>query len=150
MCSSDLSTTPVEPTTAYSAARASREFGNQSRVGFMLTSTNRNLSDDLRFLPSNAYTGGADFDWRLGGKYSVSGHWAGSRVQGTADAIAGIQRSTVHSFQRPDADTVRYDPTATSLGGHAGALSVGKIAGKTSRFNANVAYKSPEIGRAHV
>ncbi len=133
----------VEPTTSYSVLRANREFANQSRLGFMMTSTNRKLTDELQSLPANAYSGGADFDWRLGKRFNVSGYLAGSSVQGTADAIAGIQRSTVHSYQRPDAQSFSYDPTRTSLGGHSGSLSVSKIAGMRTRFNSNVGYKSP-------
>ena len=137
------SKSPVEPATAYSVVRASREFANQSRIGFMATSTNRSLTDELRFLPKNAFTGGADFDWRVGKAYSVAGYWAASSVRGTADAIAAIQQSTVHSYQRPGAESFRYDPTRTSLEGQSGSLSVSKIAGKYTRFNSNVAYKSP-------
>ena len=133
----------VEPATSYSVVRASREFANQSRIGFMATSTNRSLTDELKFLPSNAFTGGVDVDLRLGKEYSVGGYWAGSSVTGSADAIAGIQRNTVHSFQRPDAESFSYDPTRTSLGGQSGSVSVSKIAGLHSRFNSNVSFKSP-------
>ena len=137
------SKTPVEPGTSYSVVRANREFANQSRLGFMVTSTNRRLSDELKFLPNNAFTGGTDLDLRLGKKYNLSAYWASSMVRGTADAIAGIQQSTVHSYQRPDAESFRYDPTRTSLGGHAGNISIGKIGGLNTRFNSSVSYKSP-------
>ena len=56
------STTPVEPASSYSVARVSREFANNSRVSFMLTNTYRRLTDELRFLPSSATTGGIDTD----------------------------------------------------------------------------------------
>ena len=88
--------------TSYSVLRARREFANQSTVGFMATSTNRNLDDATRFLPGQAYTGGVDWDWRLSSKYAVQGYWAGSSVHGDAEAIDTLQRSNVHSFQRPD------------------------------------------------
>lgn len=135
--------TPVEPATSYSVLRANREFANQSRLGFMVTSTNRKLSDELKFLPANAYTGGADVDIRIGKQYNLAAYVAGSSVQGSADAIAGIQRSTVHSFQRPGAESFSYDPTRTTLNGHSGSISIGKIAGRRTRFNSNVAYRSP-------
>jgi hypothetical protein len=137
------SKSPVEPATSYSVIRASREFANQSRIGFMATSTNRKLSDELKFLPRNAFTGGADFDVRLGKLYGVSGYWAGSAINGTADAISDVQQSTVHSYQRPDATSFSYDPTRTSLTGQSGSLSVNKIAGKHTRFNSNIGFKSP-------
>lgn len=136
-------TTPVEPATSYSVARAVREFSDRSHVGFMATSTNRRLPDALTFLPANAFTGGTDFDWRLGGRYSLSGYLAASRVDGSADAIASIQRSTVHSYQRPDATSFAFDPTRESLTGTAGSISISKIAGKYTQFNSNIGFKSP-------
>jgi len=136
-------TSPVEPATGYSVARLSREFADSSRLSFMITSTNRRLSDELRFLPGSATTGGVDADWRLGGRYSVTGYWAGSLVRGSGAAIDRLQRSNVHSFQRPDADHVEFLPGQTSLGGHAGSVTLRKIAGQRSRFSANVSYKSP-------
>jgi hypothetical protein len=135
--------TPVEPATSYSVVRASREFANQSRLSFMGTSTNRHLSDELKFLPANAFTGGADFDLRFKKRYSLSGNIAGSTVRGTSEAIDLIQRSTVHSFQRPNAHSFSYNPLRTSLNGHSGALSIGKISGKYTRFNTWLGYKSP-------
>jgi hypothetical protein len=109
----------------------------------MVTNTNRALADELRFLPSNALTGGVDGDWRLGSRFSLSGFWAGSSVRGDADAIARMQRSTVHSFQRPDAGHVEFDPSRTSLQGHAGSINFNKIAGQKYRFSTNAGYKSP-------
>ncbi len=141
---SPIARTGVEPATSYTIGRASREFANSSRLGFMVTSTNRRLTDELAFVPNTAVTGGVDADWRLGkGTYSVTGFWSGSTVRGSADAIDRLQRSTVHSFQRPDADHVVYDPTRRALNGHAGALNLNKISGQASRFSSNFSYKSP-------
>ncbi len=140
----ERSTTPVEPATSYTVGRLSREFSNNSRLSFLLTSTNRALTDELRFLPGAAVTSGVDGDWRLpGGRYNVTGYWAGSTVRGSAAAIDRLQRSNVHSFQRPDADHLTYDPLRTSLSGHAGAASVGKISGQRVRFSSNASYKTP-------
>ena len=133
----------VEPTTSYTVGRATREFANQSSLGFMMTGTNRRLTDDVRFLPGQAYTGGADWDWRLGKQYSLTGYWAGSTVRGDPEAIGLLQTSTVHSYQRPDADHVDLDLTRTSLNGTAGQLGVGKIAGDRVRFNSNGWFKTP-------
>ena len=109
----NTSRTLVEPLTSYSVGRATREFANQSSLGFMATATNRRLTDDVSFLPSEAYTGGADWDWRLGkkGPYSLTGYWAASTVRGSAEAITGLQKSMVHAYQRPDAGHVDLDPT---------------------------------------
>ena len=133
----------VEPPTFYSVARARREFANQSSLGFMLTSTNRRLVDSVEFLPSNAVTGGMDYDWRIGRRFSVSGFLAGSRLRGSTEAITDLQENNVHSFQRPDADHVEMDPNATELNGYAGSISLGKIAGERTRFNSYFGFKSP-------
>ena len=133
----------VEPLTGYTVLRARKEFSNQSSLGFMTTSTNRQNDAATAFLANNAYAGGVDYDWRLSPKYSISGFWAASRIEGTTGAITRLQESTVHSFQRPDADYVDTDFSATTLSGHAGSVSFGKIAGETIRFSSFVGYKSP-------
>jgi Domain of unknown function (DUF5916) len=97
----------------------------------------------VSFLPSGAVTGGVDYDWRLGRRWSIAGHWAGSTVRGSTEAITDLQENTVHSFQRPDADHVELDPAATSLSGHAGQVQFNKIAGEHVRLAASVAYRSP-------
>ena len=133
----------VEPATFYSVSRARREFTDQSSVGFILTTTNRRLADSVSFLPGSAVTGGIDYDWRLGRWFSLNGYWAGSSVRGSTDAIALLQQSNVHSFQRPDAGHVEFDPTAEALNGHSGQINFGKISGERTRFNATLSYRSP-------
>ena len=141
----DHTRTPVEPASAYTVARVSRDFADQSRLSFMATSTNRSLPGELSFLPSSAVTGGAEGDLRFGpsGHYSLQGFWAGSHVRGSADAIARVQRSTVHSFQRPDATHVTYDPTRTTLNGHSAGIALNKLGGTRVVFNSNAGYRSP-------
>ena len=133
----------VEPATFYSVSRARREFTDQSSVGFILTTTNRRLADSVSFLPGSAVTGGIDYDWRLGRWFILNGYWAGSSVRGSTDAIALLQQSNVHSFQRPDAGHVEFDPTAEALNGHSGQINFGKISGERTRFNATFSYRSP-------
>ena len=76
----------VEPLTNYTVMQAKREWKNQSSLGFAFTNTARRLNDDVSFLPSNATTGGVNWDWRLGKRYSFTGFWAGSTVRGSASA----------------------------------------------------------------
>jgi hypothetical protein len=133
----------IEPMAGYSVMRARREFANQSNVGFMLTSTNRKLVSDVTFLPEDAYTGGVDYDIRLSRRFNISGFWAGSRVDGSTEAIERLQKNTVHAFQRPDADHVEFDPTRDALSGHAASVAFGKIGGEKTRFSANYGFKSP-------
>jgi hypothetical protein len=133
----------VEPMSAYTVLRARKEFANQSSLGVMTTSTNRQIDADTSFLADNAYAGGVDYDWRLSPMYNISGYWAASHIEGSTEAITRLQENTVHGFQRPDADYVDIDASATSLRGHAGSISVGKIAGETIRFSSFAGYKSP-------
>ncbi len=138
-----IARTPVEPATQYSVARVSREFDDNSRLSFMVTSTRRSIVDELRFLPSSAVAGGVDGDWRFGGKYSLSGFWTGSTVRGDATAIDRLQTSNVHSFQRTGARTLTYDPARTTLEGHAGGVNFDKIGGTRTRMEVNAGYRSP-------
>jgi hypothetical protein len=133
----------VEPMTAYTVLRARKEFQNQSSLGFMTTSTNRQLDADVDFLANNAYAGGVDYDWRLSPMYSITGYVAGTHIAGNTDAIQRLQENNVHSFQRPDADYLGVDETATTLQGHAGSVSFGKISGESTRFSSFFGYKSP-------
>jgi hypothetical protein len=140
------SSAPIEPFSSYTVGRARKEFKNQSNLGFMMTATNRNLGDELspmRLLTNSAYAGGVDWDWRIWKKYSVKGHLVGSTVRGTPAAIARLQESNVHSFQRPDAGHVEFDPTQTVLSGQAGGLNFTKISGERIRFESIVTFKSP-------
>jgi hypothetical protein len=133
----------VEPLTSYSVLRARREFANQSSLGVIMTATNRRLDDPTRFLPGQAYTGGIDWDWRIAPRYAVQGYWAASSVRGDAAAIDRLQRSTTHSYQRPDASHLAYDPSRTSLNGYGAQVSISKIGGERIRFTSNLSAKSP-------
>ena len=133
----------VEPGTFFSVSRLRREFADQSSLGFIMTTTTRRLSEPVAFIPDSAVTGGMDYDWRIGRRFNVNGFLAGSTVRGNQDAIARLQRSTVHSFQRPDAEHVEFNPLADALNGHAGQISFGKISGERTRFNFTTSYKSP-------
>jgi hypothetical protein len=133
----------VEPMTGYTVLRARKEFANQSSLGLMMTSTNRQNDAATTFLSNNAFAGGIDYDWRLSPMYSISGYAATSYLKGSTDAITRLQENNVHGFQRPDADYVDVDYDSTTLRGHGGSISVGKIAGETLRFSSYAGYKSP-------
>ena len=64
-------------------------------------------------------------------------------MRGDAEAIDRLQRSNVHSFQRPDAGHLTYDPLRTQLSGHAGAVNFNKISGERTRGNSFIGFKSP-------
>ena len=133
----------VEPLSNFAVLRTRREFANQSTVGLMLTATTRRLTTFTEFLPERAFTGGVDWDLRVKRRYAIQGYWAGSSVSGSELAIQQLQESTVHSYQRPDADHVELDLTRTSLRGGSGQIAFSKIAGSKVRFNSNYGFKTP-------
>jgi hypothetical protein len=133
----------VEPGSFYSVSRARREFADQSSLGFIMTTTTRRLTESLSFLPDKAVTGGTDYDWRIGRRFSLNGYWAGSTVRGSQTSMTRLQQSNVHSYHRPDAEHVEFDPNAEALNGHAGAVSFSKISGERTRFNFSANYKTP-------
>ncbi|MDX1393408.1 MAG: DUF5916 domain-containing protein [Gemmatimonadota bacterium] len=123
---------PISPTTGFGVARVQKEIGRAgSTAGFMLTGLQRDLDPTLApLLPRTAVSGGGDWNVRLGsGTYAVQGHAGFSHVAGDSSAIYRLQRSSVRYFQRPDAEHVSLDPSATSLTGYTAGLSLAKVAG---------------------
>jgi len=139
---------PVEPMTNYFALRAQKDYkAGATIIGGMLTATNRSLRDDsLGFLHDAAYTGGLDFfhSWK-NKTYYFSMKTVFSRVEGTPDAILRTQLSSVHYFQRPDADYVTLDPTRTSLSGTGGTAEFGKQGGGHWMYVAGFTWRSPGL-----
>jgi hypothetical protein len=123
----------VEPSSSYSVARVKREFADQSYVGIITTATNRRLPASLSFLPTSAYVGGTDFDWRGIKKYSLNGFIEGSRVNGSASAIETLQENSRHQYQRPDLQSDHLDVMRTSLSG-CSARSRSTRSGASSRI----------------
>ena len=132
----------MEPPSNYSVARVRREFPNQSYIGAIGTAVNRG-AERLNYLPDHAFAGGADFDWRMGKRYSMNGFFEGSRVSGTEGAMALIQTDNRHLFQRPDLVSSTLDVTRTSLNGYAGAFAFNKIGGEFVRSNSYFYARSP-------
>ena len=136
---------PVEPLTNYFAGRVKRDFrGGATTVGAMLERTSRAVGDTTfaPLLRSDATFGGIDFEHDMNKRtWIASGFVAGSRVQGSPQAIAATQRTSTHYFQRPDSSLLHlsYDTTRTSLSGVIAELALakqgatfGSIAVKTS------------------
>ena len=149
--------TRVEPMTGFGVVRLQQEFGEDaSTVGFMGTAVARSFSEDdmtQDFLNSSAFTGGGDFNLRFdGGKYVLRGHAGLSYISGSEEAIASVQRRSVHYFQRPDQDHVTFDPTRTSLLGYSASVQFEKNGGEHWLYNVGVWGDSPnwelnDIGR---
>ena len=145
---------PVEPMTNYAVARVIKDFRDgESAVGVIGTATNRRLGAGgaLAFLSDEAYTGGIDFRHRFGnGNYQIDGHVIGSTVSGSPEAIARIQRSSVHYFQSPDSRH-GLDPTRTRLSGSTSSISFSKVGGGNWRYglfgeNRSPGFESNDLG----
>ncbi|HVE73349.1 MAG TPA: DUF5916 domain-containing protein [Thermoanaerobaculia bacterium] len=143
---SEVGKQTVEPMTNYLVARATKEYGKDSRAGFMFTSVNRRLSDNLEpVLRNSAYFGGVDGYTLFNDKQWIV-EWlaGGSMVEGSEDAIARTQRNAARYYHRPDAGHVEYDPTRTSLTGYMGRVMVAKQKGRW-RPNLQVQALSPGL-----
>jgi hypothetical protein len=143
----------IEPRTNYGVLRLQRDQGDgQGDMGLMFTAVNRSLDPGgAPYLRDAAYTGGFDLRRRfLSNNYEVRSFVAMSDVRGTPEAIAALQRNSVHAYQRPD-DDVAYDPTRTFLRGDAQRISVSKFGGGITRFQSvyqrfSPGFESNDIG----
>jgi hypothetical protein len=139
----------VEPMAGWGVMRLQQEVGGSgSTIGLMATGVKRQFDgviDPLRGeLNEQAFTGGSDFQLRLdGNRYEVSGHFGLSYVSGDEEAIANVQLSSAHYFERPDQDHVTFDPTRTSLFGTSASLQVRKVEGEHWLWQAGVWGDSP-------
>jgi len=124
----------VEPFTYYGVFRAQKDINQgQSGYGIMATGVIRDLKDPglASILNHNAFTLAFD-GWTFLDKKKnwVIGGWVGgTRVEGTAEDILGVQESSMHYYQRPDADYLHLDPNATSLSGWGARFNLAKQQG---------------------
>ncbi|MFQ6609658.1 MAG: DUF5916 domain-containing protein [Fidelibacterota bacterium] len=128
--STDHST--VEPMTNFFISRLQQDFRDgQTVFGGILTATNRDLKNTgMDYLHKSAYTGGFDLIHEfIDRKYYIQSAISFSKVAGSTDAIFETQTSSNHYFQRPDADHLTLDSTATSLSGYSYKLIAGKSRG---------------------
>ncbi|MDQ3082361.1 MAG: carbohydrate binding family 9 domain-containing protein, partial [Gemmatimonadota bacterium] len=138
----------AEPLTNYFAGRLRREAREgQTAVGAFLGAVNR---DDLEgalsgLLRKAAYTGGLDFSHQWAGRtWTLRGFAASSHVRGDEAAIIGTQRLPYHYFQRPDADHLEVDSTATSLTGFAGSAILSHRIGRLWNMSGRMSTFSPD------
>jgi hypothetical protein len=137
----------VEPFTNYSVIRArhARPDGSQG-LGVIATGTVRDLDDPVSqaAVDRRAFTAGIDGWTHLDddGVWALKGYLAASRVTGSPEAIDDLQTAPARYFQRPDADHLDHDPTATSLTGWQGRLALNKQSGNW-RLNSTAGYSSP-------
>jgi len=132
----------VEPITYYGVVRGQKEI-NEGRqgIGLISTATVRNFDDDrLRDeINKSALSLGLD-GWTFldDSKTWVLAGWTGiSYVNGNTNRMISLQESSRHYFQRPDADYLKFDSSATSLSGFAGRFHLNKQKGN---FFVNTAF----------
>lgn len=136
------SETEVEPLTYYGIFRAQNEFEDgQHGLGFMSTLALRNFKDErLRDdINKDALSFGID-GWTFldESKTWVIAGWTGaSYVNGNEQRMIDLQKSSRHYFQRPDAEHVSVDSSATSLTGYAARIHLNKQKGN---FFVNTAF----------
>ncbi|WP_372771879.1 DUF5916 domain-containing protein [Mangrovibacterium sp.] len=137
----------VEPFTSYFVGRLKQDFNRGNTVlGAMVTSVNRTIDDSqLEFLAKSSLTGGLDFvhNWKKR-RYYVDMKGFFSQTKGTEEAISDLQLSSVHYFQRSDADHLDYDDSRTELSGSGGSVSGGKRSGKF-RATGSFSWRSPGV-----
>ena len=139
----------VAPTTNYVVGRIQKDWGKgNTYMGGMFTSTHRWLPDEatLHVLPDDAFTGAVDgAHFFKNRSYVVEGKGYFSRVSGDSLAIRELQTNPVHYFQRPDADHLEVDPTATSLSGWGGTARVARYGNSKWLWSEEARFMSPGL-----
>jgi len=142
------SSVKVEPLTSYTVARIQKGYNaGNTVVGGIMTSTNRVIDDkNVESLSSDAYTGGLDIltHWR-DKEYYLDARLIGSFINGSKDAITLLQQSSARYYQRPGADYLNYDTTATHLNGYGGKLMIGKGSKGLWRYSTGATWLSPGL-----
>ncbi|MDB4891085.1 MAG: hypothetical protein JWL61_2940 [Gemmatimonadetes bacterium] len=140
----NVGSTTIEPATSYGMARATRDFREgESALGVVATTVHRSLDPSIdSYLRRDAFTAGIDGRHRFAnGMISLRGSLATSTVRGTTSAITRTQRSSTHTYQRPD-DGIAVDTSRTSLSGSSLFLAANKVSGLL-RGGLNYTYLTP-------
>jgi len=155
--SSSTRTEEVEPLTGYGVLRIEQEFGAYvSSVGLTLTAVRRQFttgSSLANVLARQAFSGASNWNLRYErGTYEFSGEAGFSHISGQPSAIALVQKSSAHYFQRPDAALARLDSGRTSLSGFSGRMAFDKKGGEHWLWGISLSARSPgfelnDIGR---
>ena len=116
----------VAPLSAWTVARVEHQIG-ASVLGVTATSVERDFGDSplAMILPKTALVGAGDARLRTAdGMYEEWLFGGTSGLFGTAAAIATVEESSAHYFQRPDAGYLHVDTDAHDLvGWHAGSVT---------------------------
>lgn len=123
----------VEPLAHYGVVRVLRPSASGQRgLGLLATAANRAFDAPYAAdanveaaVNRSAYTAGID-GWQAfdHGRWILKGWALASQVNGTAERLAALQRSSAHYLQRPDRDGFRYDASRTALAGWGGRVQL--------------------------
>jgi hypothetical protein len=139
---------PVEPLTNYFVGRVRRETGRgNTQLGLFGSAVNRDLDGTPleSALRSRAYVGGVDLNhaWSQQ-RWALDLSLAGSRVEGSTDAIATTQLASRRYYNRPDATSFHFDAARTRLQGYAAQAAVTRTAG--THWLGNLAFQAVSPG----
>jgi hypothetical protein len=138
----------LEPRAHYGVARLQHDFRRgRSGIGAMFTRVDRARGDlaTSSVMPKMAQAIAVTTQHQTDdGNLRVSGWFATSDVRGSREAIGVLQRSPVHGFQRPD-DAEVIDLGRERLGGTAGQVFAGKVAGGVTRYDISYRWITPEF-----
>lgn len=142
----------AQPMVETGVIRLQQDFrGGASNVGLLGTALHRELPEDgkLDHLTEYAYSFGTDFDHNWGGpngrEWGLSGYWSGTLIKGDQKAIVGVQTNSQHFFQRPDADYLSVDSTATSMFGQNWQFTIGRRSAENLTWNVFATQFSPDF-----
>jgi hypothetical protein len=115
----------------------------------MITDVHRDLrsGDPLAsFLVRNAFAVNGDTLLRFrNGLYELSGEAGLAHLDGDAAAIARVQRSSAHYFQRPDKSYASFDPLQTRMDGGHGYVEFARTGGTHWVWTVSSNIESPEF-----
>lgn len=148
--SSRTRTFVAQPASQYGVVRLQQDLrGGGSNVGVIAAGVHRGLPADGRLddLADTEIAGGIDFQHQWGGERGrrnrLWGYFTGSWIHGTPQAITAVQTDPNHYFQRPDAEYLSVDSTATSLVGREWRLQLERQSGRHWTWQAWVNEVSP-------
>jgi hypothetical protein len=142
------SSTLVEPLTNYFVGRVRQESGHgNTQVGAFGSAVNRDVAGSPldSVLGSRAYVGGVDLNYAWNSqRWALDLSLAGSRVEGSAGAIAATQTASRRYYNRPDARSFRFDSTRTRLEGDMAQAALTRTAG--THWLGNLAFQAVSPG----
>ena len=116
----------LSPQSFLGATRVQHRVSDAATIGAAFTGVHRSMApgDALSsFLVDQAVAGMVDLDLGLSSAGRMKAFAGFSHLAGSASALQWIQTGAGHYLQRPDADHLSVDPTATSMTGFTAGLS---------------------------